>query len=596
MNFSSTSKRKWSKAAPKNIRPFSSSEVNDLLAKASVKEVATIAGLVEKKAQLKYVDRGHEARFFKANDEGFIAKANELEHLAPTLPEPLNLDIVAFHYMLSPNLKLTDWQATELKRFAGQFANGQFNYTAEIPYLMNLRAANGSGKDEIIICRSLLWKALTGFKNRGIVTTASERQLLTQTIPHLTRGANRCNEIFGDGTFRTTQKHYYCLKTGSEILAFVTDEPKRAEGFHPWSRDDGNPAHMCIIVNEAKTPADDIFDALDRCTGYTHQLRISSPDRKAGRFYRDSISSINYPEQNPPAPFVPGKWYAKKVTAWECHYIPRSHIERQIAAHVNDPGWILSSIEAEFADIDLEHIVIPSTLWEARIDEPPPLIESGIGIGGDWAAGNDENSVFVRKGNKVIFEFHFTEKNTERAVDIIDSKLHRFKNLPYIFNADDGGIGHALNDMLHNRGWKIRRRHNQSPPVFNSTEYLNFGAESYHHVRDLLTHNLIIPHVSKTSILSEQLCHRRAKPSDRGKLKLIKKSEERNDLGYSPDRADAFVLCFWSYRPKTRFKQETGEQSGRKSIEELIDELSWGVTTPNLPKDNGRPTFIRTNI
>lgn len=563
----------------------------------AIKPLATMAGITAKKRAVKTAEEKELDKQFKSSAEGFFNNEKALEDFRP-LAQPLDISIIDFHYLLTPKLKLSTWQADELRRFAGEFGNQKFTYNKEVPYLMNLRAANGSGKDEIIIGRSALWKTLTGFKNRTIITTGSERQLILQTIPHLTALANRCNEVFGGTTFRSTQKHYFSPRTGSEILAFVTDEPKRAEGYHPWSRDDGTPGEMVIIVNEAKTPADEIFDALDRCTGYTHMLRISSPDKKAGRFYRDSLASVNYPEQTPPAPFIPGRWYAKKVTAWQCDYIPRSHILRQIEAHKDHPEWILSSIDGEFADVDLEHVVIPSTLWDSRLINKPAQSGHDIGIGADWAAGNDECVVYVRKGNKVILEYCFYETDIEKAVNLVDKKLIAFKSLPYIFNADDGGIGNAHNTLLFNRGWRVTRRHNQSPPVHNPQKYLNFGAESYAHIKDLLTYNLLIPYgTTENCKLKDQITHRRARTGGKGKIQLFAKPDERKALGYSPDRADAFVLCFWSYRPKTRFGPAK-EPARRESLAELEERIAWGgdVLFRKEKKYAGKPTFICSDV
>lgn len=93
----------------------------------------------------------------------------------------------------------------------------------------------------------------------------------------------------------------------------------------------------------------------------------------------------------------------------------------------------------------------------------------------------------------------------------------------------------------------MQKRLNQSA-AFNSKEFLNLGAEMWHHVRELFERRQIVP-PSDLELLS-QLTTRPAKFSgNQGRKLLISKILLRAQGIKSPDRADAFVLAFFSYRP-----------------------------------------------
>ncbi|RMD66934.1 hypothetical protein D6833_00855, partial [Candidatus Parcubacteria bacterium] len=305
--------------------------------------------------------------------------STELSIIDPT-GEALELSPVELHYITTPRMVLYDWQAEELLRLHGHLdANPEskrFIFDADNPCLYILCAGNGVGKDEIVLARFAVTFALTNYKARVIITTSSKEQLLRQTGPHCRSLVARVNKIFGK-VFRSTQVHHFCELTGSEIALFVTDEAGRAEGYHPWTG-----GKMVLGVNEAKSVPDEIFEALHRCTGYSHFLQVSSPPtKKAGEFYRDASQAREDNSEYPNA-LEPNKWYLRQVSAFECPHIPRSHLERMLQTRPR--WWIRSSIYADLPEDENDpSIVIPSHLWNDLLKNPPAAVGSDIGIGLD---------------------------------------------------------------------------------------------------------------------------------------------------------------------------------------------------------------------
>lgn len=489
--------------------------------------------------------------------------------------------------ILMPELTPYKWQFEMLMMMAGYLTPGDFKtkykISIEEPFKLVASCANGSGKDMILIAAFAVWYALTAPRNRVIITSASFEQLKSQTEVHIKELANRANKKFGP-LFKFTQFHYVVPELGSEIKLFVTDESGRAEGWHPFVG--GN---MALIMNEAKTINEKIFDAISRCTGYSHWLEVSSPAGRSGHMYRMASNAIQYPNQA-----VLGKFYFRRVTAFECPHLPKSHIQAIVFDKGENHPLVRSSIYAEFSDYD-EPVVITNYAYEKCEKAKIPLEGNDIGIGLDLAGGGDEDVIFVRKGNKVIHFYAFCQRDTDLAVLTIDKQLSPWKDTDYIFRADNGGLGQAIIDKLVKFGWRIRRTNNQSP-ANNKREFLNLGAEMYFKIKRLIERcDIILPDIHK---LKEQLTSRRfsGEASTQGKFALESKKEARLAGLSSPDRADAFVLCFASYKPNMVVKT-TEKPRELITAEQLIILAHRGLLfRRNEPETRGRFTSITGKI
>lgn len=473
--------------------------------------------------------------------------------------EPLKFDNpVVLLNVIMPELKAYKWQFEELMLMAG-YASGypgaKTAITAEQPLLRVLSAANGSGKDLVVIAAFAVWFALTGARNRVIITSSSFDQTKSQTEVHINEFIRRINAKFGK-LFHSVMFHHIVPELGSEIKLFATDEPGRAEGWHPYPG-----GRMAIILNEAKSIKEELFDAIDRCTGYSYLVYISSPGFRRGRMYKAASSAVQHP-----APIVLGQFNYRRVTAFECPHIPRAHIDRQIYEKGEDSPWVRSSIYAEFSDYE-ESVVIPEAVFDACVGVKEE--GSDIGIGVDLSGGGDETYGWVRCGNRVVHKFGCRQKDTLTTVDFIDKELDPWRTTDYIFRADNGGIGQAMIDGLRKRGWRVRRTNNQSP-AYRKTEFLNLGAEMYFDVKRLIARKDII--LPTDPIFKKQLTTRAfdGELSKQGKFALQPKKQAIADGYPSPDRADAYVLCFSSYKPRMKPPEDKKPEEETYNIKELL--------------------------
>ena len=193
---------------------------------------------------------------------------------------------------------------------------------------------NGAGKSERIVAAAALYWVTVHKRGRVVITTKDGRQLAEQIYPALTRHRAK----FPGWQWVTSPHIRITTPTGGTINAFTTDDPGRAEGWHmnfdPATANYDGP--LLIIVDEAKSVPEAIFDALDRC-GANVFMYTSSPGVRAGRFYESHTR-------------LKEDFIVVQAGLKDCPHIPRAKIEDIIRTHGEDAPFTRSSVYGEFMD------------------------------------------------------------------------------------------------------------------------------------------------------------------------------------------------------------------------------------------------------
>lgn len=464
------------------------------------------------------------------------------------IQNPLELLMLLDDDIASGRVTLHDWQAQFLIDFATGGVDDQHPFQAVV------RACNGSGKDKYVIAPCVVWLCMAHCYARGVVTSSSGVQLDNQTDAYIDQLAKAANRKFAGGreeVWKCNYRYYECLATGSPILLFATDEPGKAEGYHPLKFG----AKMGIFVSEDKSVPDEINLALNKCTGYTHRCHVSTPGLPMGHFFdmcstaimRDNIASVN--------DVKPEEYIHYHVTAYHCSHISRAYIEQMKR---DLPGGEMgaafkSQVGAEFGTTD-EMVVIPyvyvwrSFMFTPQNKSPNWIPEPYNKAGLDLSDGGDETVLVIRNGNKLLKVIPFRFDNTEDTVMFLDEKFREFDltNPEAYIHADCGGMGKPMLDRMSRMGWKnIRYVDNRSKARYPKT-YYNRGTELWFHVRKLMERHELI--VFNDPRLIRQLSTRYYKMTNTNCHQLLSKIESRSRGYPSPDRGDAFVLAFWDYK------------------------------------------------
>lgn len=536
------------------------------------------------------------------NAQGQIEDDNEIDSFLqnPGISEykPLEFeDPVELLYFIDDELatgkrKLWDWQIEELLFIW----KDQYDIKDRLKHC--LTAANGSGKDAYIIAPLAVTQLVTKVRSRFIGTSKSSHQLNTQTNGYI-RGL--CQRLGGKlrnmgfhqkpFLYHTKPFHIACSFTGAEVLTFVTDEAGNVEGYHPWP--DAPDAWITIAINEAKGVPDEFFDGFSRCT-YSRWIEVTSPGLKTGRNFEHYDKSVKHPER-----YEKGKFYSRKITSYDCPHKSIKVIEEDAEDFGGkDSPLFRSKHLAEYTDVG-ESILLSFDVYDKYINTPVKWDNDSIRVAGlDLSLGGDETVLVTRKGNKLESIDGVRIKDATLLETYLD-KLFTSRGLTKrdpIFT-DVGGLGKPIAQTLIKMGWRIIQVLNNNPAIgFDKHIYANRGTEQYFEVCNYLGRGYIVLKPGE-KLLREQLCSRKYIRMDSDKMKMQPKRQIIADKDkqllssaqewVSPDRADAFVLCFCEFEPIELKRKKEARKDGnlrRVSQSEMIkvmnDEKFKGFNKP----------------
>lgn len=382
------------------------------------------------------------------------------------------------------------------------------------PNAISLLACNGSGKTSVFVTSLVLW-AMCAYKGALVVCTSGAfRQVSEQLFPNLARFESK----FKGWTFNAVD---VAAPNKSRAFGFSAAKEGKAEGFHTADKLEGP---LIYIVDEAKTVADPIFTAVDRCQP-TLLVYVSSAGGKLGAFYRSQTSARSH-------------FFTHKITCEDCPHIDEEMKRDIVDKYGIDHPFTRSMLFSEFMGDDDDCVISSSVLDRCYTSGLQQDRDPEIHAFCDFAAGGDENVLALRKGNKITIEDSWTDKDTMRACGRFIQHFTRLKLKPSQITTDDGGVGHAINDRLAELGWAVNRQNNGAK-ASDTSVWGNKGSEVWDRGRKLIEDCKII--LPDDEVLKEQLINRKWARSSDGKLLLESKEDLKRRGGHSPDRADAVL-------------------------------------------------------
>ena len=462
------------------------------------------------------------------------------------IKDPVELLFLLDDDIAEGRVKLHKWQVEFLLDFAKE------GHTKEYPFKAAVQACNGSGKDKYVVASSVVWLCMRYSMARAVVTNGSGVQLDNQTETYIRHLCQRANAKFAGGKdliWKCNYRFYECIPTRSPIVLFATDEPNKAEGYHPLKFG----GKMAIVASEAKAIPDTIFAALIRCTGFTHRVDVSTPGPENGYFYERCTGAVPRREFTSIEKLDSGTVVLYLVTAFDCPHITPKEIkefEEALPGGVNNPVYI-SGVLSRFSSNDTM-VVIPHTFVWWAVKEAPKSIEwlkepfNKAGL--DLSDGGAETVLLVRNGNKHIKTLPFKFENTEDTLDYLEQmfKEYELTNRDAYIYADSCGIGKPMLNALRRRGWSNIRFVDSRNKAAEPKTYFNRGTELFFNVRKLLERRELI--IQEDKVLVKQLSTRYYKINNKNCHQILTKLEQRSKGYPSPDRADAFNLAFWDYK------------------------------------------------
>jgi phage terminase large subunit len=387
--------------------------------------------------------------------------------------------------------------------------------------VVSFRSCNEGGKTKRVICAAILWHLMAFPKGHVISTSGSYRQIKDQLLPALHAFENRFPNWKFLRTPRIETESMNCFWEG-----FSTDEAGKFEGHHA----DGPDQPLLIIVDEAKTVKDDIFEAIERCKP-TRLLIASSPGYAEGEFYRSHTTRA--------------KFYRTFVQrAPECPHWKPADMDRLREKWGADHPLYRSMVMAEFMD-SVADAVIDLKALEDLMTAPPMEKRGGSATGlferkafcdFAWSGDGDENVLALRDGNVVTLEETFRADNLHAICGRFIAAFNRLGLKAHEIDGDEGGGGKLICDQLQAMGWRIHRVNNGAAPR-SSGHYANLAAEMWFEgAQQIVRREIVLP---DDDDLRAQMLDRKRVPNARGKLAVESKHDMKKRGVNSPDRADA---------------------------------------------------------
>lgn len=410
---------------------------------------------------------------------------------------------------------LYDWQIEGLEAFGHQEFGGK---------PVSIAAANGSGKTSNLIAPAVMWFLSRFPRGQVVITSGSFRQVEKQLWPAMRVFKKR----FPAWNFLQTE-----LKTPEEgfALGFSTDDPGRAEGWHPKLPRDPvtglSEDPVMIVVDEAKTVPQGVFDAFERCTRL-FQLWTSSPGQPWGEFYESHHANRKY-------------YWTRKVKSSECPHIDPAKRARDLEKYGADHPLYRSMHEAEFTE-DAERLVLASDRLAKALEGQPRQNETGETVAFcDFAAGRDENALAIRRGNHARIIDAWVEKDTMQAARkfvrlFLENGLH-----PGEVWGDADGLGTMFIDAMAELGFFVNRFYG-GQAASDPDEYANLIGEVWHvGAREIERGRIHLGQLDP--ITFKQISTRKSEWSDNGRLRVESKEKMAKQGMKSPDRGDALLGC-----------------------------------------------------
>ncbi len=383
-----------------------------------------------------------------------------------------------------------------------------------------VRSCNEFGKTSRVAVVATLWH-LYMFPGKVVSTSGASRQIQDQLVPALARHRN----TFPSWHFMKVPRIECTDRHGAPdpnrfYAGHTTNDAGKMEGYHG----ENSQEPLLIIIDEAKTVPDFVFQAVERCKAH-RLLVLSSPGDPTGEFYqafgkrKDSYTD-HFVATALDCPHISPEWIAKMEKKWgKEHPLVRSMIYAEFMENMSDTLIKLKDLDACLAN--------------------PPAHKAGERKAHcDFAAGGDENVLAYRDGNKVTIVDAWREKDTTAACGRFAMHFHKLGLRPSEISGDASGMGIVMINNLADMGWPIVHDYSQSAPI--DDHFANRVAESWvSAARQIELNEVILP--DNDEDLRGQLLSRKSTVSRHGKILLESKDDMRRRGLPSPDRADAVI-------------------------------------------------------
>ena len=415
--------------------------------------------------------------------------------------------------------------------------------------LVTVRSCHAAGKDHLMARLALWWTYARG--GLVILTGPTQTQVEEILMRRELRTAFKGSGLHGE-------LHVRALRPGGEgeagVLAKTSSGVSALTGFHDQ--------RVLWVITEAQDPEiEHSWDAGFACaTGAEDRIVcVGNPTVQAGKFYRAHQPSSDWHSIKIAASDIPNVQEGETVVPG---LLTREGVERFASEYGESSGVYASRVLAEFPDEAEEGLFRRSWLEEAaqrwksgRFREAARRVAHPVAALDVARFGADKSVLAVRRGPRLdrleVWAKSGLMATVERAKDILEEEdiTPRWWSDSYnkgggrgFVVVDEVGLGAGCLDRLNQLSYAAAG-FNSSHRARDKRRFQNAKSEMFWNLRERLEEGSIsLPPDRK---LHDELMALRWSPTAAGRIRMESKSDLKNRIGRSPDRADACAMCYY---------------------------------------------------
>lgn len=456
-----------------------------------------------------------------------------IDELAQFTNDPLGFVFFAFPWGEEGELKKEigpdAWQCELLARL------GKGLITIEQAIQIATTSGHGVGKSALVAW-IILWAMSTFPDTRGVVTANTENQLKTKTWAEL---AKWYRLFIGKSLFDMSATKICSVDKEHADTWRIDMVPWSERNMEAFAGLHNKGRRILILFDEASAIPEAIWE--------TTEGALTDEDTQIIWlvFGNPTLNNTRFRQCFPGGKFA-HRWHHFEIDSRTTRHSNKAQLDRWIEDYGIDSDFVRIRVLGKFPRTSSAQFIGHELVSTAMGRVPEPKEWDPLVIGVDVARfGDDHSVIFFRRGNdaKSIPPIKLFQADTMQLAERVAREYHE-READALF-VDGGGIGAGVIDRLRQLGLAVFDVQfgggASNIPYHDSHEvYKNKRAEMYGHARKWLRHGAL---VSDEELL-EDLTTIEYTYTPKDEILLSPKKEQKDNIGRSPDLADAFVLTF----------------------------------------------------
>ena len=421
------------------------------------------------------------------------------------------------------------WQADVLKEigeYSRQITLGQ----NPGPFQMAVASGHGIGKSALVAW-IIQWFMSTRDHPQIVITANTETQLLTKTWRTLSRWHKMmANAHWFDWTatkfaYKASSQDWYAA-----AVPWSESNPDAFAGTHD--------KNVLVIFDEASNIHDVIWEKIDGAMSTRGAMWIcfGNPTRNTGRFYECFHKYKKW-------------WRTRQIDSRTAQHADKIWVERFIEQFGLDSDRTKVQILGQFPSTATRQLISSEAVDKCQKHETQGWEYLPKVMGVDVARfGENFSTICIRQGRKVFPIEVLPKQDLMMTAHHVAETIKR-ENPIQVF-VDASGIGAGVVDRLHQLNYSMVTPVNGGNQSMNP-RFLNKRAEMWYEMKEFIEGLCELPPDSE---LKKELTAVSYDFTDKGRIRLDRKSDIMAEHNFSPDRADALANTF-AY-PISDFREE----------------------------------------